>query len=224
MNRKIGKFKLWQLLALGAGIGFIIYEYEKGKPKGNAEGSELVASTNNPLGGGFGGGGLGEMSQPVIFPAEPGVPGPAGTPGPPGAEPATLTPQEVAEVNAIASGLNNPHPKSSKKNSPVSQKYPQTNPLTGKKYRTVHEHGKTIHVYQDGRRVVVAAKKAARKVHNPLHKESAGGNVNARSHARPKPLKAKKHATKAPTKAKVHAAPHPTQRKAKPRHKRRRRG
>lgn len=198
MNRKIGKFKLWQLLAIGGALGLVIYEYEKSKKTHEGETPEgFVASNANPLAGGGGGGNEGALNgnqSPVAIPGEPGAPGPPGTPGEPGPVQATLSEGQREEVEAKLAALNQPLAGAALKPAPPNRAFPQTNPVTGKKFRTVKENGKTVHVYADGHKVTIRKKKAPARHRNPNHKHSAAAPRAAVHHGRP--AKPKPHTTK----------------------------
>lgn len=216
MNRKIGKLKMWQWLAIGSVAGFALYEFSKGKSKVATEPETgLVASNNNPLAGGgggesAGGGGLGSVAPGA--PGEPGTPGSQGAPGE-SAPIQSLAPIEnnLAQLESQISALNHPNTGTTNKQLPhaTPSKFPQVN-AKGEHYKTEKKHGKTIHVYHSGKKVVVGGAKPARKTNNakhqaqkhsrqrahpanPLHHASHAAPVAVHQHGRPVPIK---HRTK----------------------------
>lgn len=192
LDKKIGKFKAWQLAAIGGGAGLLIYVLHKSSGGNSETGEGLVASTNNPINGENGLGGLGGGSPEQI----PGAPGEPGAPGAPGVE--QFSPKEVEQLDEFLSQKNNP-PAVKKAPTPIASRFTRTNPNTGQKFRTEHKNGKIVHVYQNGKRVIVGAGK--RIAHpNPHQKRThaGGGGVRAISHARPKPKTHPKATAKKP--------------------------
>lgn len=188
LTRKLGPLPVWQWVAIGGGTGLLLYIYEKNKKPAEETGPGLAASTPNPFGGGGAGGGgegLG-LGQPVAGPI--GEPGPIGAPGPPGVS--EIAPARIEAIESEIAALNSP-PTAKKGTAPQKNPFPFTNPTNGQKYRTEKKNGKTIHVYANGHRVVLA---------NHRSKTKAGHTAKP-SHARPKKL-AVKHAAahKAPAK------------------------
>jgi hypothetical protein len=205
VNRKIGKFKLWQLLVLGGGIGFILYEYEK-KKEGSGESALEAGPAVSTAGPGSGGGGEGGGVSAPVAPGIPGEPGPAGPAGAPGAPaPAELAaPSGTEKATPATTNVGNEPLKG--KVAAAASKFPLVNPVTGEHYKIVKEHGQTIHVYHSGKRVVVGGAKPSRKAKNnahqakkharvkahpanPLHTNSHAAPVAAHQHGRPVPVK-----------------------------------
>lgn len=208
MNRKIGKLKAWQWLAIGSVAGFILYEVSKNKkPKGETEGAGLAASVPNPIpqGGGSGGGeGLGGIAPGA--PGEPGQPGAQGSPGEPAPiQSLTGIENNLAHLEAVIASQNNPLTTATRApaHSPA-KKFPQKN-SKGESYRTEKKNGKTVHVYSNGRRVTVggarphrrtanakhqAQKHSRQRAHppNPQHHPSHAAPVAAHQHGRPVPI------------------------------------
>lgn len=222
MNRKVGKFKLWQLLAIGGALGLIIYEFEKSKKSVGETPEGFVASNANPLAGGGGSGegsALGGNQSPVAVPGEPGIPGPAGTPGEPGPIQDVLSPGQLAEVEGKLAALNQPLSKAALKPAPPNSRYPQTN-SKGEKFRTIKKNGKTIHEYKGGRKVTVASTHKAPHRHpggkNPNHKTTGAAERAPIHHGkptRPKPHTTPKAAVARPTAPKPGATARPAKRR-----------
>lgn len=218
MNRKVGRLKLWQWLAIGGATGLVLYAYKKGKTSEEPKvAGGLAASVPNPTGGGGEGLAGGALQAPAApgAPGEPGPPGPSGTP----AAPAALSPEiealpgQIAELNGRINSLNNGLPAATMKPAASGTRFPQVNPRTGEHYRTVHEHGKVVHEYHSGKKVVVSAAKASHKSANEKHQ----AKQHARQHAHPaNPHHAEAHAGGGNVAPAQHGRPVPVQHRAAP--------
>lgn len=184
LTRKLGPLTVWQWVAIGGGTGLLLYLYERNKkPSEGEEGSSLVGSTNNPISGGGGGGEY--QPSPVA--------GPIGEPGPPG--PAGLSAPEISEarlenIEGQIERLNKPPTGKSTVAPQGHNSFPLVNPANGQKYKQVKEKGHTVHLYENGHKVVLAARSRTK-----------AGSTAKPSHARPKRLSVPKStAHKAPVK------------------------
>jgi hypothetical protein len=222
LSKKVGPLDIWQYIAIGTGLGVILYVYKKNhasKGEGNAElekaqkekelaeeeASNLRFNGPSSAGGGNTGAGGGGTSQTGPTAAEIAAlvqPGPAGAPGaagPPGesAQSFNTPPTGEASVAPIA----------------TRQTHAPTNPLIGKNAKgeqytlKFNSKGQPEHVYKGGRTVVLVGN-AAKEGIKILDKAGKGGkrakagDTAKINHSKAKPLKVphKTPAKKAPAK------------------------
>jgi hypothetical protein len=212
LDKKLGPLKLWQWVAIGTAAGVAVYLYKKSSESATAkevnpeEEEKLLGALDKAAGSG--GGGEGSSGSNVAAPGPVGLTGEPGAPGPAGAAPETVN---LAPIEASISNLehqlatNNPPTVS---HNTASQKkgvgeFTHVNPANGQHYKVVSEKGKTVHVYQNGHRVVVGSPKKA-----------TGAQQKPKAPKRPKPTPIHKRVTvhhvaphKAAPKPVHHAAP-----------------
>lgn len=225
LKKKIGPLELWQWLALGAAAGAALLILHK---KGGGEAKEVNPEEEEKLlgalarsgggggetGGGGSSGGVGAEPAAVAAPI-PGEPGPQGPQG----ESVNLTPLEN-QIGHVEQELAENHPAAAqaKTTAPAAKNQGLVkNPANGEAYKTVHEKGKTYHVYPGRKganaKILVGGAKS----------ESTGKDAKRKPAKRPKPVPihkrvtvhkpAAKHAVRTPVRHVVKAKPKPKARK-----------